>query len=77
MSMASSQSTEFVLSREHIELCQLLKAVGIAESGGAGKHLVAAGEVSVDGMAESRKTAKIRAGQSVTCQGVTILVKAP
>ncbi|MCX7159338.1 MAG: RNA-binding S4 domain-containing protein [Proteobacteria bacterium] len=71
------QSTEFVLSREHIELCQLLKAVGIAESGGAGKHLVAAGEVSVDGQPESRKTAKIRAGQSVTCQGVTILVKAP
>jgi ribosome-associated protein len=71
------QSTEFVLSREHIELCQLLKAVGIAESGGAGKHLVAAGEVSVDGHPESRKTAKIRAGQSVTCQGVTILVKAP
>ncbi|NBS58637.1 MAG: RNA-binding S4 domain-containing protein [Betaproteobacteria bacterium] len=71
------QSTEFVLSREHIELCQLLKAVGIAESGGAGKHLVAAGEVRVDGQPESRKTAKIRAGQSVTCQGVTILVKAP
>jgi ribosome-associated protein len=71
------QSTEFVLSREHIELCQLLKAVGIAESGGAGKHLVAAGEVSVDGQPESRKTAKIRAGQSVACQGVTILVKAP
>ena len=71
------QSTEFVLSREHIELCQLLKAVGVAESGGAGKHLVAAGEVSVDGQPESRKTAKIRAGQSVACQGVTILVKAP
>ncbi len=71
------QSTEFVLSREHIELCQLLKAVGIAESGGAGKHLVAAGEVRVDGQPESRKTAKIRAGQSVTCQGVTILVRAP
>ena len=77
MSMASSQATEFVLSREHIELCQLLKAVGVAESGGAGKHLVAAGEVRVDGQAENRKTAKIRAGQSVTCQGVTILVKAP
>ena len=75
--MASKQTAEFVLSREHIELCQLLKAVGIAESGGAGKHLVAAGEVSVDGQLESRKTPKIRAGQSVTCQGVTILVKAP
>ncbi len=75
--MASKQTAEFVLSREHIELCQLLKAVGIAESGGAGKHLVAAGEVSVDGQPESRKTAKIRAVQSVACQGVTILVKAP
>ena len=75
--MASKQTAEFVLSREHIEFCQLLKAVGIAESGGAGKHLVAAGEVSVDGQPESRKTAKIRAGQSVACQGVTILVKAP
>ena len=75
--MASKQTAEFVLSREHIELCQLLKAVGIAESGGAGKHLVAAGEVRVDGQPESRKTAKIRAGQSVACQGVTILVKAP
>ena len=69
--------TKFVLSREHIELCQLLKAAGIADSGGAGKHLVAAGDVTVDGLPESRKTAKIRAGQSVHCRGVTILVKAP
>jgi ribosome-associated protein len=75
--MGSKQATEFTLSCEHIELCQLLKAVGIAESGGAGKHLVAAGEVSVDGKAESRKTAKIRAGQKVSCRGTTILVKAP
>jgi len=74
---SKTQATEFVLSRDHIELCQLLKAVGLAESGGAGKHLVAAGEVSVDGKAEGRKTAKIRAGQSVSCRGVTILVKAP
>ena len=71
------ETTEFTLSRDHIELCQLLKLAGIAESGGAGKHLVAAGEVSVDGQPEARKTAKIRAGQSVLCRGVTILVKAP
>ena len=50
---------------------------GIAESGGAGKRIVAAGKVSVDGQPESRKTAKIRAGQSVQCRGVTVLVKAP
>jgi ribosome-associated protein len=71
------KSTEFTLSRDHIELCQLLKLAGLADSGGAGKQLVAAGEVSVDGQPESRKTAKIRAGQAVQCRGVTILVKAP
>ncbi len=71
------QAVEFVLSREHVELCQLLKLAGIADSGGAGKHIVAAGEVTVDGKPESRKTAKIRAGQSVVCRGVTITVKAP
>ena len=71
------ESTEFTLSRDHIELCQLLKLAGVAESGGAGKQLVAAGEVSVDGQPEALKTAKIRAGQSVLCRGVTILVKAP
>jgi ribosome-associated protein len=71
------ETIEFLLSRPHVELCQLLKLAGIAESGGAGKRLVAAGEVRVDGQPESRKTAKIRAGQIVQCRGVSILVKAP
>lgn len=71
------EDAEFVLSRDHVELCQLLKLAGLAESGGAGKQLVAAGGVTVDGRPESRKTAKIRAGQSVACRGVTIHVKAP
>ncbi len=71
------ETIEFLLSRPHVELCQLLKLAGIAESGGAGKRIVAAGEVIVDGQPENRKTAKIRAGQSVECRGVTILVKAP
>ena len=67
---------EFLLSRPHVELCQLLKLAGIAESGGGGKRMVAAGEVRVDGQPESRKTAKIRAGQSVECRGVKIVVQA-
>lgn len=71
------QTVDFVLSQPHVELCQLLKLAGVAPSGGAGKHMVAAGEVSVDGRPESRKTAKIRAGQSVRCRGTTIVVKAP
>ena len=71
------ETIEFTLTRPHVELCQLLKLAGIAESGGSGKRLVAAGEVRVDGQPEIRKTAKIRAGQSVECRGVTILVKVP
>lgn len=71
------EAARFVLSKPYIALCQLLKLAGIADSGGAGKHLVAAGEVSVDGKPERRKTAKIRAGQSVACRGVTIAVIGP
>ena len=50
-------------------------AAGPGDSGGAGKTLVAQGQVSGAGTAENRKTAKIRRGQSVTCSGVRILVK--
>jgi len=66
---------EFELRGEFVPLCDLLKLAGIAGSGGAGKALVASGEVLVDGQTESRKTAKIRAGQQVFCRGVTVLVK--
>lgn len=70
------EKREFVLKDEHVRLCDLLKLAGIADSGGQGKHLVAAGEVTVDGRPESRKTAKIRAGQTVSCHGVSIAVRA-
>ncbi|MBP6534982.1 MAG: RNA-binding S4 domain-containing protein, partial [Arenimonas sp.] len=42
--------------------------------GGIGKQIVASGAVSVDGRQELRKTAKIRAGQNVSVDDVTILV---
>ena len=70
------ETGEFQLKGEHIRLCDLLRLAGVAESGGQGKQLVAAGEVTVDGQAESRKTAKIRAGQVVECRGARIVVVA-
>lgn len=70
------ENREFQLKDEHVRLCDLLKLAGIADSGGQGKHLVAAGEVTVDGQPESRKTAKIRAGQTVACHGIHIVVRA-
>lgn len=68
------QQLEFSLTGEFIELNQLLKLVGICDSGGAGKRLVAEGGVSVDGKVELRKTCKIRAGQVVSLGDVRIMV---
>jgi len=71
-----TQEIAFELKGEFIELNQLLKLAGVCDSGGAGKHLVASGVVSVDGQTELRKTAKIRAGQVVTLGDVEIKVTA-
>lgn len=70
------ETLDFSLRGEHIALCDLLKLAGIADSGGQGKRMIAEGEVTVDGQPESRKTAKIRAGQIVRCSGVTIRIVA-
>jgi ribosome-associated protein len=70
------QQLEFQLRGEFVELNQLLKLVGVCDSGGAGKALVAEGVVSVDGKLELRKTAKIRTGQIVTLGDVQIQVLA-
>lgn len=67
---------EFKLRGEYVALCDLLKLAGIADSGGEGKRMVASGEVSVDGRPENRKTAKIRANQTVRCRGRNILTVA-
>ncbi len=70
------QQIEFQLNGEYVELNQLLKMVGLCDSGGAGKVMVAEGVVSVDGLLELRKTAKIRAGAVVTLGDVEISVVA-
>lgn len=59
------ETIEFELDREFIALNDLLKITGVADSGGAGKLMVASGDVTVDGQQELRKTCKIRVGQVV------------
>lgn len=71
------KTIHFTLTAEFIEVNQLLKLVDVCQSGGSGKALVAQGQVSVDGLAETRKTAKIRSGQTVICGQTRILVVAP
>ncbi|WP_114238435.1 RNA-binding S4 domain-containing protein [Dyella sp. C9] len=70
------QEIDFELDRDHVELNQLLKLVGLCDSGGAGKAIVASGAVSVDGEQELRKTCKIHAGQVVQIEDITIYVNA-
>jgi ribosome-associated protein len=69
------QHIDFELDRDHVELNQLLKLVGLCDSGGAGKAIVASGAVTVDGEVELRKTCKIRAGQTVVVDDVRIRVR--
>ncbi len=64
----------FAVRGDHIALDALLKATGLAGSGGAAKALVAAGHVQVDGQLELRKTCKIRPGQVVALAGVRVAV---
>ena len=68
---------QFTLSGDFVELHNLLKLMGLADSGGSAKARVAMGDVTVDGQVEMRKTCKIRAGQVVTLDGQEIHVRAP
>lgn len=67
---------DFSLDGDYVELNQLLKLSGLCDSGGAGKLIVASGDVKVDGKTELRKTCKVRSGQVVTVGDVTIRVHA-
>jgi ribosome-associated protein len=56
---------DFTLRGEHITLDALLKATGLASSGGDAKVQIADGRVSVNGDMERRRGRKVRAGDVV------------
>ena len=67
---------EFELgSNEYIQLNNLLKVIGLCDSGGMAKTVIAEGRVRVDGNVELRKRCKIRKGQIVEFVGHRITVK--
>ncbi len=68
---------EFQIKGELITLDALLKAVGAADSGAHAKAMVAEGlEKGVDGEVELRKTRKLRGGERVELEGLTVVLKA-
>lgn len=70
------QIIDFAIRGEYITLDKLLKAVGLAPSGGAARMLISEGKVQVDGRDEGRKTAKLRPGQVVSLTGARIRLTA-
>ena len=71
-----TQDLDFELRGEHIALDALLKATGVAGSGGAAKLMIGSGAIRVDGEAETRRSRKLRAGQTVEVGGVRIRIRA-
>ena len=58
-----------------IELCQFLKFGGLAATGGEAKQLITAGKVLLNGVVETQKRKKLRAGDKVTLDAQTLVVR--
>lgn len=68
------KTQEIQIHSEYIKLDQLLKFAGLAESGGQAKELVQNGEVKVNGEVCLMRGKKLRGGDSVIFNGVTLTV---
>ena len=67
---------EFELRGDFITLAALLKAAGLASSGGEAKALIVGGGVRVNGEVDTRRARKLRAGDEVAVGGTRILIRA-
>jgi len=59
------ETITFELEGDYIELTQLLKAIGVAQTGGHAKMIVGDGVIQRNGEIELRKRAKIRVDEEV------------
>jgi ribosome-associated protein len=67
---------EFSLDgNEFIELTKLLKILKLAGSGGEANTLIADGRVKVNGNVETRKRNKLKAGDVVSFEAISVLIK--
>jgi ribosome-associated protein len=62
----------FEIEGDFIELLGLLKALGIAETGGHAKHIVDSGVVIRNGMIETRRRAKLIKGDEIRIEDMLI-----
>lgn len=66
------EEMEFKIEGDYIELIQLLKALGIAETGGHAKYLVEEELVFRNGALETRKRAKLIPGDEIQIENYLI-----
>lgn len=70
------EEIEFTINGEFIELLGLLKATGIAQTGGHAKMIVEDEEVLRNGELETRKRAKLVAGDVIEIGGeIRVILK--
>ncbi|MEZ4733802.1 MAG: RNA-binding S4 domain-containing protein [Caldilineaceae bacterium] len=62
-------------TEETIKLDQFLKLAQVVESGGQAKQLIQAGLVYVNGVIETRRGRKLRAGDVVVVDGEELVVE--
>lgn len=67
--------TRFKIEGEYIELIQLLKAIGMAETGGHAKHIVEEELVYRNGSLETRKRAKLVVGDLIEIEDNKIILE--
>ena len=65
---------QFELNDDYIELYKLLKVLDLVDSGGEAKLIIAEGYVHRNGTIETRKRAKIEAGETIEVGDVIIEV---
>ncbi len=68
--------TELALRGDHITLDALLKATGLAGSGGEAKMLIGEGAVRVNGEVDTRRGRKLRVGDVVVLGAAQVRVVA-
>jgi len=71
-----AEPVDFALRGDFITLAALLKAAGLAGSGGEAKTLATGGDVLVNGEHENRRGRKLRAGDEVAVGGHLIRIRA-
>lgn len=68
------QVEEISITTDFIKLEGLLKFAGVAETGGEAKFIIQSGDVKVNGEVCLMRGKKVRSGDTVTLNGVTLKV---